>query len=268
MKNLKKVFALAMSVVTVIAMTLVPKVYANAEESDVTTWYVTFSGTRYYVSNNKRNWWTEGLNAVDSEMKDGDHIIVNGDNACGDIAVEITVTKKVGDLCVTNGGNGIVYAPYAENVYVAGSGVLVAHVDTANKVDIYPEQTLQIIGNVNTFEAHYDSQRTAPKFGVSGTVKKGTLKYRNDSSESYFGTIYDIAAGKCKGDANGIALIEKGQYSSTPSTTPAAKPGNNGKKELDSVPNTGAREISESFIFFALAAAFALGAVICKKKIQ
>lgn len=263
MKNFKRVLAFLMAVVFCFALTMTQKVEASAEEKH-SIWTVMYSGTQYALKNDTMSDWVSSFDFMNTYMKDGDSIVINANNDASAPVVQFELTKKVGDLVALNGAYVLFTGPYVERAYVAEYGTLVVNGDVGS-AEVSRRHVLQISGNVDTFVAHYESSGTDyPVFAVTGTVKKANVNYTGDR-HSAATTLYNIAKGKLVSNEKGVVSLKEGEYSLTPQAeTPKKETG----KQLDKVPATGAREISESFLFFMLSAAFALGAVICKKKIQ
>ncbi|MBR6307721.1 MAG: hypothetical protein IKR39_03850 [Lachnospiraceae bacterium] len=262
MKLLKKLTTMILGAALLCTMVMVPKIEAHADGP--VTWYITYNGGKWFGSNNTINWWTDA-GIVASGMKDGDHIVVNADNQTSEL-FSLTVDKRIGDLVATNGAVCNITAPYAERVYVAGKGsTLIATVGLANNVEVWPGQTIQVVGDVTNFLAHYDySGPEYPIFGVSGSVKAANVNYTG-SVDSSFHTIYGIAPGLFTSNNNGIVTLKEGQFSLVPVETPVTgtttQNSTPAKKQLDKVPQTGAFASKETIAFLMLAAVFGAAAL-------
>lgn len=264
MKMLKKLSTLILGVAFLCAMVLTPGMESHAE--DPTTFYVTYNGGQWFASSSKVDYWSSGLDFVSTNMQDGDHIVVNGSDASTDL-VMLKVDKKVGDLVATGGAAASVEAPYVNRAYVAGKGAtLIVTAPTVNIVEIYPKQTIQVIGNANTVIAHYVyNTNEYPVFAVTGTVNAANVAY-GGKIENANSTIYGIGAGLLKSDGNGMVTLKEGEFSTSPTAPPQAgttdKAADSSKKQLDKVPQTGLEVSQETIIFAVLALIFASAAVM------
>jgi len=267
MKNLKKVMTLVMTLALVAGFVQVPVVKAEAAEP--TTWYITYDkGTKdWYGSMDNYNWSFPDL----TNFKAGDNLIINAD---GEYLDQYTVRcpQAINELSIIGGSNVIVYAPYVEHAVSVTSSTGVIH-SNVGKVDAYYSGVIQVEGNVGWLVANYTYEENEMViFGVTGTVDKANCKYTGNLINNTT-TIYNVAKGKLVTNDRGFVPLNEGEYSLVPtgSTTVAAPAagqaaaGSNGK-QLDAVPKTGAMGVSESAIFFGLAAVFAIGAVVYKKK--
>lgn len=272
MKLVKRLTTMILGAALLCTLVLVPGIKSNADT--VVTWYLTNAGGQWFASNNTINYWTGDTGMIAREMKDGDNIVVNADNVTSDL-VKLEVDKKIGDLVSMNGATASVTAPYAEKVYVAGkNSTLIATVGTANYVDVYPEQTIQVIGNVNNFTAHYTrGVAEYPHFGVTGTVAHANVNYTGNWA-SVYDDIYGIPAGVFNSNAEGGVTLTMEQFSYTPTAAPATQAPAGSKtdsqKQLDKVPQTGAFASTETIVFLMMAAVFAVAAlsvrVVVKKR--
>lgn len=269
MKKIGKLTALALGLALVAGLLHTP---VKAEAATPTTWYVTYdylTDNYYFTDAPKSNNWSSA-DGLDGAFKEGDTIVVDGDGR-NPGQKSIKVTKTVGELAFSNTANVVVRAPRVNKTYAVVGATGIVNADFVDEANAYPGATLQINGNVGTLVADYSKDPT-PVFGVSGTVDVATVK----TQEHYYSpvTVYSIAKGACVVDNLGRITAKTSQYSETPgassapaATAPAASTEASNGKVLDSVPKTGALQISESAIFFLLAAMFALGAVVYKKKV-
>ena len=263
MKMLKKLSTLILGVALLCALVLTPEIKSRADGP--VTWYLTYSGGTWYGSSNQMNYWTSD-DVVRNNIKDGDNLVINGDNASSGF-YEYTVDKKLNELAVAGAANANVTAPYVERTYVAGkNGVLVLNAQTVNKVEIHPAQTIQINGNVINFEAHYEyNTGNYPVFAVTGTVTAANVAYDGKIENSHH-TIYGIGAGLLKSDGQGFVNFKEGQFFTSPTEPPKADATENAaessKKQLDKVPQTGLEVSQETIIFAVLALVFASAAVM------
>ena len=92
------------------------------------------------------------------------------------------------------------------------------------------------------------------------------------NGQEYKTTVEEKDGGKAEVTVNGKkydvelpANAKKATATAAPKAA-AAPAANAPAKKLDAVPKTGASELSESIVFFMLAAVFAVGAVVYKKK--
>ncbi len=259
MKIIKKFVSLLTACAMVAAIVIVPKVEAKA--AGPVTWYISYGDDQYYASSSDRNYWTS-LDTVESNMKDGDNILINGDGRATDL-VTLELTKKIGELAVTGGASASVKAPYVERAYVAGEGTLIAIVPTVNVAEAYPGQTIQIIGNVNTFTAKYNGlEDPSPLFGVSGTVGTAYVDYTGDRN-SATSPIYNIVAGSFTSNENGVVVFTKdNQYSKVkPTATPSKQP----DRKLDNVPKTGGNRNLSALLALGFASVAGVAAMLLKK---
>lgn len=263
MKMLKKLSTLILGVALLCALVLTPEMKSRADGP--VTWYLTNSGGTWYASNNTINYWTSD-DMVRNNIKDGDNLVINGDNAYTGF-YEYKVDKKLNELAVAGAANANVTAVSVERAYVAGkNGVLVINADTVKKVEIYPAQTIQVNGNVVNFEAHYEyNTSNYPVFAVTGTVAAANVAYDGKIENSH-NTIYGIGAGLLKSDGQGFVTLSAGQFSTSPTEVPKAgntdQAADSSKKQLDKVPQTGLEVSQETIIFAVLALIFASAAVM------
>ena len=115
MKMLKKLSTLILGVALLCALVLTPEIKSRADGP--VTWYLTYSGVTWYGSSNQMNYWTSD-DVVRNNIKDGDNLVINGDNASSGF-YEYTVDKKLNELAVAGAANANVTAPYVERTYVA-----------------------------------------------------------------------------------------------------------------------------------------------------
>lgn len=264
MKAFKKIFAVVFTVVMIVTLSGMKDVKAYADGPVTWTVYYDDVNSAWAVYSDRLGFWTVYVSAVEDYMIDGDNIVVDTHNVTTAPKLELVVSKRVGQAVAANGAVAYIKAPAIESAYVATSGTLIAEAPTVDFVKVYPDHIVQILGNVNKFEAHYEYNSTKhPRFGVSGTVKEAYVNYTG-SIFSADKPIYNVAANKLNSDENGEVKLLEGQYSLTP--TAAEEPAK--KKQLDAVPKTGDIAIPESLVFIMLAAVFAVGAVAFKKKLQ
>ena len=260
MKTIKKLASILTACAMIAALAMMTKVDAKAAAP--VTWYITYGADQYYVSSTEMNWWTS-LDYLEPNMKDGDNVLINGDNHATDM-LTIELSKKIGELVVTGGASASVKAPYVERAYVAVNGVLVVIAPTVNVAEVYPEQTIQVNGNVNTFKAQYNDSiyDPSPVFAVTGTVGTAYVDYIGDRS-TISTPIYNVVAGSFISNENGVVVFTKdSQYSKTkPSTTPSKNPG----RQLDNVPKTGGHKDLFGAYALGIAAVFAVAGMLLKK---
>lgn len=260
-----KVFKKAATILAALSLALgvfSMKIDAQAEAK---TWYIRYStsANAWYASADQKSWSFADL----SLMEEGDNVVID---ASGLTLPQFTIhaPKKIGELVFASGVSAIVYAPYVQHAYAVTGATGVVNSDVY-LAESYQGSTLQVNGNVDTFVGNYDPNDVEKTFfGVTGTVKKANVKWTNNLLNNSL-TIYNVQAGKLRTNEWGWVSFEKDtEYSLTPSAdaaaaaTQAQTPG----KKLDAVPKTGASELSESIVFFMLAAVFAVGAVVYKKK--
>lgn len=267
MKCFKKVLTLVASL-ALVAAGFVQAPALKAEAADVTTWYITYdsSSDAWYGSSDGVNWSYPDL----TKFQAGDKLVVNADGKCSK-QITLNCPQTISELAFTGGSNAVVKAPYVTRAYaVNGStGVVNSDVGTA---EAYYTGVLQINGNVDKFIAYYDdSNKTV--FAVTGTVNQANVKWTGDLLSNKT-TVYNVKKGKLFTNEWGWVSLEEGDYSLTPTastttTTTTTTDSTASGKTLDDVPKTGAESgISESIIFFSLAAVFAIGAIVYKKKVQ
>lgn len=264
MKMLKKLSTLMLSVALLCALVLTPEMKSRADGP--VTYYLTCEGGQWFGSDNTINYWVTGTGHVTGSIKDGDHLVINGNN-CSTGLFTVAVDKKLGDLAVTGGVSASVEAPYVNRAYVAGKGsTLIVTSPLIENVEIYPKQTIQVIGNVVNIVAHYDyGTGEYPVFAVTGTVKAANVAY-NGKIENSYSTIYGIAEGLLKSDGNGMVTFKEGEFFTSPTEPPksgtTAQAPDSSKKQLDKVPQTGLEVSQETIIFAVLALIFASAAVM------
>ena len=263
MKTLKKLTTVLLGVAFLCALVLTPAMVSRADGP--VTWYLTYNGGEWFASSNQMNYWT-GKDYVALNIKDGDNLVINGDNQSTGL-FSYKVDKKINELAVTGGASASIEAPYVERAYDAGKGnTLIVTAPTVNIVEIYPAQTIQVIGNVVTFIAHYEyNTGEYPVFGVTGTVTAANVAY-NGVIENSHQTIYGIGSGLFNSSNTGMLTLAEGQYSKTPVAAPQTgtdnKAADSSKKQLDKVPQTGLEVSQETVIFAVLALIFASAAVM------
>ena len=81
MKLLKKLTTMMLGAALLCTLVLVPNIKSHADGP--VTWYVTFNGGEWYCSNNTVDYWT-GASWAAEAMKDGDHLVFNGNNQTSD----------------------------------------------------------------------------------------------------------------------------------------------------------------------------------------
>lgn len=270
MKMLKKLSTLILGAALVCALVLTPEIKSRADGP--VTYYITCEGGEWYSSSNVVDYWVTGTGYATTNIKDGDHLVVNGNN-CSSGLLMVKVDKKLGDYAVTGGAMAHVEAPYVNRAYVAGKGsTLIVTANTVENVEIYPAQVIQVNGNVVNFLAHYDyNTGESPVFAVTGTVTAANVAYGGKIENSHK-TIYGIAAGLFKSNNEGFVTLSDGQYFTSPTEPPKAgtadqtgtanKAADSSKKQLDKVPQTGLEVSQETVIFAVLALIFASAAVM------
>lgn len=264
MKMLKKLTALLSGVAFLCALVLTPAMKSRADGP--VTYYITNNGGAWYASSSETVYWTGGMDFVYNNIKDGDHLVINGNSSSTDL-FRLTVDKKLGDLAVTGGAVAHIEAPYVERAYVAGKGsTLIVTAPLVNNVEIYPGQVIQVNGNVTNFLAHYEYNTSDyPVYAVTGTVAAANVAYGGVIENSHH-TIYGIGNGLLKSDDHGSVYLSDTQYSLTPTAVPKSgttdKSADSSKKQLDKVPQTGSEVSMETFIFGGLALLFAAAAVM------
>ena len=267
MKKISSLLACAMSFAIVLG-TLVFPVNARAA---ATTWYVKYDEGKndYFFSDapDTGNW--ANASELDRYFKEGDTIIVDGVGKGANLQDKVSVSKTIGELAVIGCANIIVEAPRATKAYSVVGSTAVLNIPFVDNAAAYPGAVIQVNGSVGKFTVDYngDASGNHPAFGVTGTVDEASVKY--EKSLLVPGTIYSIVKGKFVSDDDGVCKVEAGEYSLTPggSSAPAAAPSATpATKQLDAVPKTGNLQLSESFVFFLLAAVFAIGAVAIRKK--
>ena len=263
MRMLKRLTTVVLGVAFLCAMILTPAKVSYAD--DAVVWYLTYSSGNWYASSNKMDYWTSPDYIV-SNIKDGDHLVVNGDNVSTTTAT-LKVDKKIGELAATGGAVASIEAPSVNRAYVAGKGsTLIVTANNVNSVEVYPAQTIQIVGNVTNFVAHYDmGSGEHPAFAVTGTVAAANVAYGGNVANSWT-TIYGIGAGLLKSNNDGYVTLTADQFSLTPTAAPQTgttdKAADSSKKQLDKVPQTGLEVSQEAMIFGVLALVFASAAVM------
>ena len=134
MEMLKKMTAVVLGVAFLCAMVLTPAKVSYAD--DAVTWYLTYNGGQWFGSSNKIDYWTSA-DIVANNMKDGDHLVINGDGSSTSL-FSYKVDKKIGLLAVTGGASASIEAPYVDQAYVAGKGSTLIVTSDVNFVKIYP----------------------------------------------------------------------------------------------------------------------------------
>lgn len=262
MKTFKRIFAIVLSAVMIVTLSGLKDVKAYAEENVTWTAYYDDVSGAYVVYSDRLGFWTMYVSAIEDYMIDGDNIVVDAHNVAAPM-LTLEVSKKIGQAVAANGAKAYFKAPAVEKAYVATSGTIVVEAPVTQLAEIHPGHVVQIIGNVDKFVAHYkDGGPTYPTFGVTGTVKEAYVDHTG-SVYSADKPIYNVAANKLNSNEHGTVTLAEGEYSLTPVAEAPAQ-----KKQLDAVPKTGAETVSESLVFFMLAAVFAIGAVAFKKKLQ
>ncbi|MBO4678428.1 MAG: hypothetical protein J5626_02020 [Lachnospiraceae bacterium] len=263
MKTLKKLTTMLLGVAFLCTLVLTPAMKSRAD--GVVTWYLTYSDGQWFASSNQINYWT-GADFVASNIKDGDNLVINGSSAATEL-FSYKVDKKINELAVTGGASASVTAPYVERAYVAGKGsTLIVTADTVHFVEVYPAQTIQVIGNVIDLQAHYEyASSEHPVFAVTGTVTAANVAFGGNIANADT-RIYGIGAGLIKSDSNGYVTLTEDQYSKTLTEPPKAgtkdTTADSSKKQLDKVPQTGLEVSQEVAIFGVLALIFASAAVM------
>lgn len=261
-----KVFKKAATILAALSLALGMFSIKIDAQAEAKTWYIHYDtgSDAWYASNDKKSWSFADL----SLMEEGDNVVIDEGGAATGRQLTLHAPKKIGELVFAGGVSGVIYAPYVQHAYAVTGATGVVNSDVY-LAESYQGSTLQVNGNVDTFVGNYDPNDVEKTFfGVTGTVKKANVKWTNNLLDNSL-TIYNVQAGKLKTNEWGWVSFEKDtEYSLTPSADQAAAqaatatPG----KKLDAVPKTGASELSESIVFFMLAAVFAVGAVVYKKK--
>jgi len=256
MKHLKVFLAMAICLAMIVAFCQTP---VKAQAAGATTWYITYDkgNSAWYGSTDQVNWSYPGL----TNMQPGDNLVINGDYGTSQQYI-IYAPQNINELAVTGGANVVVNAPYVAHAYSIDGATTVVNCNVGS-VDAYCSGVIQINGNVDKFASHYEYEK-ATIYGVSGTVGQANVTW-NKNLLNTNDTLYNIKAGKLVANPSGYVILEEGDYSLTPSAATTTK-ANTTTKQLDAVPKTGVAGVRESFVFFALAAVFALGAVVYKKK--
>lgn len=265
MKNFKKIMTVIMCLALVFAFMQTP---VKAEAAEPVTWTIRYDtgSNMWYGTNSTWNYWT----VPDlSSMSAGDNVVIDA-NGQSLPQYAIWAPQPIGELAFVGNVNGAVYAPSVQKAY-ASSGCVGVVFSNVNIAESYPNAALQVQGNVNQVKCYYDYEGSITSIGVSGTVGQANVKWTGDMISNNT-TIYNIPAGKFVTNQYGIVDLKAGEYSLVPgvAATPAtgAGAGSGSGKQLDAVPKTGAAGLSESLIFFGLAAVFAIGAIVYKKKVQ
>lgn len=271
MKKFMKLAAMAMTLAMVLGLSF-PSLKAQAA---ATTWYVTYDSGKndyFFTDAPATNNWA-GASTLDRYINDGDIVIISGDGCGSGKQYTLNISKTIGELAISNYANVIVNAPRVNKVYSVVNSVGVVNAAYVDNAAAYSGSALQINGNVGNFTADYSGEGSGvhPAFGCSGTVDVAVAKY--EKSLLAPGTFYSVAKGKFVSNDDGVCKVESGEYSLTPgaSSAPAATPATApaapaSGKVLDSVPKTGATQLSECLIFFMLATVFAIGAFAARKK--
>lgn len=257
MKHLKVFLTIAISLAMVVAFCQTP---VKAQAAGATTWYLTYDvGTgAWYGSTDKVYWSYPDI----SKMQAGDNLVIDADNA-NSVQFIVNAPQSINELAVVGGASVVVNAPYVAHAYSV-NGATTAINSNVGLVDAYHTGVIQVNGNVDKIVGHYDDSAETI-FGVSGTVGQANVKWTKDLLSNNT-TVYNVAKGKMTTNEWGWVPLEEGDYSLTPSASTTTTKANTTQKQLDSVPKTGVAGMRESFIFFALAAVFAIGAVVYKKK--
>lgn len=270
MKKLTGFLACAMSMAVVLG-TMVFPVDARAA---ATKWYVTYDEGKndYFFTNAPATGNWSNASELDKVFKEGDTIVVSGEGKGMNIQDTIAVTKTIGELAITGNASMVVEAPRVNLAYSVVGSAAVLNVPFVDNAAVYPGAIMQVNGSVGKFVVDYTNESSGnhPAFGVTGTVDEALVKY--EKSLLTPGTIYNVAKGKFTSTSEGACEAESSDYSLVPGGSsapavqaPAAAPAPE-QKQLDAVPKTGNFQLSESFVFFLLAAVFAIGAVAFKKK--
>ena len=80
MKLLKKLTTMMLGAALLCTLVLVPNIKSHADGP--VTWYITYNAGDWYCSNNTVDYWT-GASWAAEAMKDGDHLVFNGNNQTG-----------------------------------------------------------------------------------------------------------------------------------------------------------------------------------------
>ena len=263
MKMLKKLTSLLLGAALLCTMAFMPATVSRAD--DTTTFYLTYNSGAWYASNSKIDYWTSP-DHVASNFKDGDHLVINANGGTTEL-FKYKVDKKIGQLAVTGGASASVEAASVDRAYIAGKGSsLIVTASNVNFVEVYPGQTIQVVGNVTDFVAHYEyASSEHPIFGVTGTVTAANVAY-GGNIENAKTRIYGIGAGLLKSNADGFVTLSADQFSTTLTAPPASGTTDNAtdssKKQLDKVPQTGIEVSQEALIFGILALVFASAAIM------
>ena len=258
-----KVFKKAATILAALSLALGVfsiKIDAHAETK---TWYIRFDQPTdsWYASTDQKNWSFADL----SLMEEGDNVVID---ASGRDLHQITIyaPKSIGELAFAGKAAAVVYAPYVAHAY-ACTGATGSVNSTVGLAESYQGSTLQVNGNVDKFVGNYDpTEAEKTFFKVTGTVNQANVKWDKQLLNNEL-TIYNVKEGKLRTNEWGFVHFEKDTYYSlTPAASTAQAAQAATGKKLDAVPKTGASELSESIVFFMLAAVFAVGAVVYKKK--
>lgn len=258
-----KVFKKAATILAALSLALgmfSMKIDAQAEAK---TWYIRYDdGTSaWYASTDQKNWSYADL----SLMEEGDNVVID---ASGRDLPQFTLhaPKKIGELTAGGKASAVVYAPYVNHAYATTGGALSVNAPVG-LAEGYQGAAIQVNDNVDRLVGHYDPNGVElTLIGVKGTVNQANVKWDKNLLSNEL-TIYNVAAGKLKTNEWGYVHFENDtDYSLTPGAAAATPAANAPAKKLDAVPRTGASELSESIVFFMLAAVFAVGAVVYKKK--
>jgi len=274
MKLIKKLMAVALCAAVALGVMCIP---AKAEAAGRTTFTIKYNGTgwSFYSSLEADNTW-KGVGVLGDYFNDGDVIVISGEDTNGTVRCDLTISKRIGELCTTNNAFASVYANGGcDFAYAVGNSTLVVN-GNVTRAAASNNGVLQVNGNVSELEVNYPdfnkSTDNDPVFAVTGKVATAKIKI---NSEQGYGTYYNIAAGKCMPDKFGILWLEDGEYSktgvasstataSTSTSTSTAKT----EKKLDDVPKTGSTGMATSMAFFAMAAVLAVSAVAIKRREQ
>lgn len=257
MKHLKVFLTMALCLAMVLAFAKTP---VKAEAAEATTWYISYDGgsSDWYISTDKYYWSRIDLTGI----KEGDNVVVDADNKC-DKQLVLHIAPSINELAVVGGASVAVNVPHVNHAYSVNGSTTAINCNVSS-VDAYHTGVIQVNGNVDKLVAHYDDSADT-MFGVSGTVGQANVKWTKDLLSNNT-TVYNVAKGKMVTNQWGWVSLEDGDYSLTPTAATTAAPQKDNKKQLDAVPKTGVAGERESFIFFGLAAVFAIGAVVYKKK--
>lgn len=199
------------------------------------------------------------------DIKDGDTLGVNTNNATESINVEIgnkhlAEIGCVGPFCTIN-------CSYVDNFYVCADSAAVLN-GSCYSATAYPGTVLQVNGDAVNVYVKEQGERYGAATHVSGTVYMAECKRAGGGG---IVTSYNFKKDKYDTDASGELTTGYWYYSTEPNGTPqpapgtAATPKKVAKGELDDVPKTGMSD-ALSLILLAAGGVFGIGAGVCYRK--